>query len=197
MKFLRNLLASILGSLVAFGILFFMFLIFIALAGKEEKVIDVPESAVLKITLNTPVKDYGGKYSFTDLQYTFEKYDGLNHILNAIHRATTDDRIQGISIDNTLMLAGMAQLRAIRDALSDFKASGKFVYAYSNFYMQKDYYLASVADSVFLNPAGEIDFRGLASEVLFFKDFQDKSGIKMEVIRNGKIQECRGAFSDQ
>lgn len=194
MKFLRNLLASILGSLVAFGILFFMFLIFIALAGKEEKVIDVPKSAILKITLNTPVKDYGGKYSFTDLQYNFEKYNGLNHILNAIRRAATDDRIQGISIDNTLLLAGMAQLRAIRDALSDFKASGKFVYAYSNFYMQKDYYLASVADSVFLNPAGEIDFRGLASEVLFFKDFQDKSGIKMEVIRNGKYKSAAEPF---
>ena len=194
MKFLRNLLASILGTLFALGMLFFMFLIFIMLAGHEEESVKIPESAVLSISLKAPLKDYGGKYSFTDLKYKFEKYNGLNHILNAINKAATDDRIKGISIENTISTAGMAQLKAIRDALENFKASGKFIYAYNDFYLQKDYYLASVADSVFLNPAGEIDFRGLASEVLFYKDLQEKSGIKLEVIRHGKYKSAVEPF---
>lgn len=194
MKFLRNLLAAILGSFIAFGIILCMGFLFLFLAGSEEKSIAIPRTSVLKISLQEPLKDYGGKYNFTDLQYHFENYDGLNHILHAIRFAATDDKIKGISIDNTFLPAGMAQLKAIRDALEDFKASGKFVYAYGDFYMQKDYYLASVADSVFLNPTGGLDFRGLASEVLFFKDFQDKTGIKMEVIRHGKYKSAVEPF---
>lgn len=196
MKFLRNLLASILGCLVAFGVLFLMLLIFAALAGSQENVINVSRNSILEIGLNEPLKDYGGRFDFTDFGMKFEKYDGLNHILEAIKKAKADDDIKGISIKSSYLPAGMAQVRAIRDAVKDFKTSGKFVYAYGDFYTQKDYYLASVADSVFVNPVGDIEFKGLASEVLFFKDLQEKSGVKLEVIRHGKYKSAVEPFLD-
>jgi protease-4 len=88
----------------------------------------------------------------------------------------------------------MAQLKGLRDELEAFKKSGKFVYAYSNMYSQKEYYLNSVANTVYINPIGELDFKGLSSEVLFFKDFQEKSGLKMEVIRHGKYKSAVEPF---
>lgn len=188
MNFLRNLLASIMGTLIALGIVFMVFVLFAALAGNQQKAITVKNGSVLQLHLTQPIKDYGGQFHFKDIEYKFEKYDGLNHILNAINYAKTDANIKGISIKNSMLMAGTAQIKAIRDALADFKQSGKFVYAYGDYYLQKDYYLASVADSVFLNPVGEMDFRGLSSEVLYFKDLQEKSGVKMEVIRHGKYK---------
>ncbi|RAV27921.1 signal peptide peptidase SppA [Sinomicrobium soli] len=196
MKFLRNLLASILGCVIAFGVFFVMFLIFISLAGSQEKAISVPETSVLLLEIDKPLKDYGGKFDFTDFGVNFEQYDGLNRILRAIDAAAEDDRIKGISIRNNYLPAGMAQTGALREALEAFKASGKFVYAYGDVYAQKDYYLASVADSVFVNPVGDIDFKGLASEVLFFKDLQEKTGVKLEVIRHGKYKSAVEPFLD-
>ncbi|MGS2762221.1 signal peptide peptidase SppA [Sinomicrobium sp. M5D2P9] len=196
MKFLRNLLASVLGCFIALGVLFFMFLIFVSLAGSQDNVITVRDKSVLEIGIDQPLRDYGGKFDFTDFGMKYEKYDGLNHILEAIEQAKTDTKIKGISISSSYLPAGMAQTKAIRNALNDFKSSGKFVYAYGDFYSQKDYYLASVADSVFVNPVGDIDFKGLSTEVLFFKDLQEKSGIKLEVIRHGKYKSAVEPFLD-
>lgn len=194
MKFLRNLLASILGTILALGIIFMFFLIIAAFMGGNEEVVTVKENSVLKISLAKPIKDYGGKYNFVDFQYKFENYDGLNNILDAISHAKADNKIKGISIQSKMFMGGTAQAEAIRNAVRDFKTSGKFVYAYGDFFTQKDYYLASVADSVYLNPVGEMDFRGLSSEVLFFKGLQEKSGIKMEVIRHGKYKSAVEPF---
>jgi len=194
MKFLRNLLASIMGTIIAAGMLFLFFLLIVSLMSGSKETVEVKEKSVLEISFVEPLKDYGGKYHFVDLDFKYEDYGGLNNVLEAIKAAKTDSRIKGISIDNKLLLAGTAQVKAIRDAIIDFKTSGKFVYAYGDYYMQKDYYLASVADSVFLNPSGEMDFRGLSSEVLFFKDLQEKSGIKMEVIRHGKYKSAVEPF---
>ncbi|MGA9239190.1 signal peptide peptidase SppA, partial [Robiginitalea sp.] len=124
----------------------------------------------------------------------FEPKMGLDQILQAIEVAKKDDRIQGISISTPFLMAGMAQTKAIRDALSAFRESGKFVYAYGDFYVQKDYYLSSIADSVFINPTGNLDFKGLAAEVLYFKEFQEKSGLKMEVVRHGKYKSAVEPF---
>ncbi|MCX2681620.1 signal peptide peptidase SppA [Galbibacter sp. EGI 63066] len=188
MKFLRNLLAAILGTLIALGIIFMFFLIIATLTGSSDQTVAVKSNSVLEINFKEPIKDYGGKYKFTDIDYKFEEYNGLNTILPAIRAAAKDDKIKGISINNSFLTTGAANTKAIRDAIEEFKESGKFVYAYGDIFLQKDYYLASVADSVFLNPAGELDFRGLSSEVLYLKDLQEKSGIKMEVIRHGKYK---------
>ena len=88
----------------------------------------------------------------------------------------------------------MAQRKALRDALEDFKKSGKFVMAYANSYSQKEYYLNSVANTIYLNPVGDFDFKGLSAELMFFKDLQEKSGVKMEVIRHGKYKSAVEPF---
>ncbi|MBT8311459.1 MAG: signal peptide peptidase SppA [Flavobacteriaceae bacterium] len=187
MKFLRNLLASIIGSIVAFGIIFFMFLIFISLAGAEEGVV-VKKNSVLELTLPLPISDYTGTDQADPFAGLFEKSQGLDEILHAIRVAKTDDEISGISINSNFLLAGTSQAQAIRRALADFKKGGKFVYAYGDIFLQKDYYLASVADSVFINPVGSMDFKGLSAEILYYKSLQEKTGVKMEVVRQGKFK---------
>ena len=193
MNFLRNLLAAILGSLIAFGIVFFMFLIFATLAGAEEGVA-VRDNSVLELEIPYPVRDYTGTNEDDPFSVFYEPAIGLDDIIHAIAIAKEDDDIQGISINNNFLMAGIAQAQSIRRALADFKTSGKFVYAYGDFFLQKDYYLASVADSIYLNPMGGVDFKGLAAEVLFFKDLQEKSGIKMEVVRHGKYKSAVEPF---
>lgn len=195
MKFLRNLLASILGTLLALGILFMFFILIIAgAAAGAEPVVRVKNNSVLQVSLQGPVPDYGGQFRINDLDYEFEEYNGLNHIIRAIDHAATDDRIEGISIKNSMIQSGSATAQSIRKAIERFKESGKFVYAYAELYTQKDYWLSSVADSLYINPQGIFDFRGLSSEVLFFGDFQEKSGVKMEVIRHGKYKSAVEPF---
>jgi len=194
MNFLRNLLAAIVGCLIAFGILFIMFFIFASLVGNSEESVSVKENSVLELQLNLPVSDYVGDNLADPFTGLFEQSQGLDEILHAIETAKDDDDIKGISINNNFILAGLAQTQAIRKALESFKEGGKFIYAYGDFYMQKDYYLGSVADRMYLNPVGVLDFKGLSSEVLFFKDIQEKTGIKMEVIRHGKYKSAVEPF---
>ena len=118
----------------------------------------------------------------------------MDKILSSISAAKDDERIEGISIEHTFLQSGMSQTQAIRDALTDFKESGKFIYAYHDFYTQKDYYFASVADSVFVHPEGGVDISGLASEVLYLKEFQDITGVHMQVIRNGAYKSAVEPF---
>ncbi|WP_158975610.1 signal peptide peptidase SppA [Cellulophaga sp. L1A9] len=188
MKFLRNLLAAIIGCLIAFGVLFGMFLIFLALLSGEDDEKTIKSDAVLEIQIQNPVQDYVGRDESDPFAGLFQQAQGLNEIIHAIKVAKNDSKIKGISINNNFILAGLSQTQAIRRALEDFKTSGKFVYAYADLYVQKDFYLASVADSLFINEVGTLDFKGLSSEVLFYKELQEKAGIKMEVIRHGKYK---------
>lgn len=194
MNFLRNLLAAIFGCIIAFGIIFFMFLIFISLLGTMEDGVVIKNNSVLELQIQKPVNDYVGNNDQDPFSGLFSESHGLDDILHAVAVAKEDNNIKGISINNNFLLSGMAQTQAIRKALEDFKDSGKFIYAYSDFFMQKDYYLASVADEIYLNEIGAVDFKGLSTEVLFFKDFQEKSGIKMEVIRHGKYKSAVEPF---
>ncbi|PIB28262.1 signal peptide peptidase SppA [Maribacter sp. 4G9] len=194
MNFLRNLLAAILGTMIALGIIFVMFFVFIALLGSGEDTVNVKNNSVLEIQLQRPIADYTGSSDMNPFSGLFEESQGLDEILHAITVAKDDDRILGISINNNFLLAGLAQTQTLRKVLGDFKESGKFIYAYGDFYSQKDYYLASVADSIFLNPVGALDFRGLSSEVLYFKELQEKTGVKMEVIRHGKYKSAVEPF---
>lgn len=194
MNFLRNLLAAIIGCLIAFGIMFVMFFIFVSLFDTSEEAVVVKNNSVLELQLQLPISDYVGSAAADPFASLFEQSQGLDEILNAIAVAKDDEDIKGISINNNFILAGLAQTQAIRSALEDFKSEGKFIYTYSDFYLQKDYYLASIADSIFVNPVGALDFRGLSSEVLFFKDLQEKTGVKMEVIRHGKYKSAVEPF---
>ncbi|WBX71727.1 signal peptide peptidase SppA [Tenacibaculum retecalamus] len=189
MKFLRNLLASILGFFIAIFLIFAFFIAIASIVGSDEEIV-VKSNSVLELDLSATVKDYAPKDDnplAEILELTDEKL-ALNKIINAIENAKTDSNIKGISIKTALVNAGVAQTQAIRNKIEEFKESGKFVYAYNDVYSQKNYYLSSVADSLFLNPVGAIDFKGLSTEVLYYKDFEDKYGIKMEVIRHGKYK---------
>ena len=195
MKFLGNVLATIVGIFV-FTMLFFFGIILIgAIFGGEENGVDVKENSVIVLNLEDIQNDYAGKYSDPWVTvFSDTKNIGLTDVIDAIGAAKTDENIKGISILNNNSSLGMAQSKAVRDALEDFKKSGKFVMAYANTYSQKEYYLNSVANTVYLNPVGDLDFKGLSSDLLFFKDFQDKTGVKMEVIRHGKYKSAVEPF---
>lgn len=195
MNFLKNIISSAIGFLMAIGLLFIFILIIAAAIGSSEK-IEIGDTSVLKIELNTEIKDYAPFEidPFSELLGLPPKYLGLNKIIETIEKAKKDAKIKGISIEATTMGGGISQLNAIRNALIDFKTSGKFVMAYSDAYGQKEYFLSSVADSVFVSPVGQVELKGLSSEILFFKDFQDKYGVKMEVIRHGKYKSAVEPF---
>ena len=189
MKFLRNLLASIFGTLIALSLVFILFIVVASALTDFDKVV-VKNKSVLEIKLDALVKDYApkGDDPFDEIFGFDDDKLGLNEIINAIENAKYDDNIEGISIQTFGLQAGMAQTRSIRNKLKEFKEWGKFVNAYADVYDQKSYYLSSVADSVFVNPVGEINFKGFTSEILYFKDFEEKSGVKMEVVRHGKYK---------
>ncbi len=198
MKFLSNVLATIVGLFLFFGILFFGFVIIGVLmggSGDDSKKTNVKNESVIILDLEKITQDYSAKTIITDFSFfNNENYNGLIDVLNAIENAKTDSKIKGISLLNVDSQLGMAQAKALRDKLEEFKESGKFVVSYANYYTQGQYYLASVADTVYVNPVGVLDFKGLSSELLFFKDFQDKYGIKMEVIRHGKYKSAVEPF---
>ena len=198
MQFLKNLLASVLGTFIAI-VLAFVFL-FIIIAGVASTIdsneeLNVKEKSVLTINLQKPVMDRSPNQFELEAAFDLDtEAIGLDKILASIRAAKDDERIKGISIEHTFLQSGMSQTQAMRDALFDFKESGKFIYSYHDFYTQKDYYFASVADSVFVHPEGGVDISGLASEVLYLKEFQDITGIQMQVIRNGAYKSAVEPF---
>ncbi len=194
MNFLKNVLAAILGCLVAFGLLLGMFFIFLALLGQADDGVVVKENTILELSLNEPIRDYAGKDDTDPFAGLWDDEAGLDEILHTIRVAKNDSKIQGISMTTGFLRAGISQAKEIRDALLDFKSQGKFIYAHSDFLTQKDYYLYSVADKVYLNPVGALDFKGLSAEVLYFKELQEKSGVKMEVVRHGKFKSAVEPF---
>jgi len=197
MDFLKRVLSTVVG-IVVFLVICFLFILLIGslfnFNGENER---VTSNSVLQLRLDFPIEDNSGEVRFKDFSFLDQHNDnGLYKLVNAIDYAATDDRIKGISIECSSIDAGVTQLKSLRDALQRFKKSGKFVTAYADFYRQKDYYLGSVADTVFINPTGILDFKGLASQLLYFKDFEDKSGVKMEVVRMGKYKSAVEPFLD-
>lgn len=197
MRFLGNVLATIVGLFVFSIIAFFGIIIIGAIAGSSDETVTVKNNSVIELDLSKVSLDYAGKTNYKDFNYFEAHHDGVTDILNAIEAAKTDDKIKGISILNNQSQLGLAQSKAVRDKLEDFKKSGKFVYAYANFYTQGEYYLNSVADQVYLNPMGEVDFKGLSSEIIYMKELQEKSGVKFEVIRHGKYKSAVEPFLAQ
>lgn len=195
MRFLGNVLATIVGLFVFIMLFVFGIVLIGMLFGGESDEISVKSNSVIELKLNEIKNDYAGKYKdpLITLFSEGEKV-GLTDVLNAIEAAKNDSDIKGISILNDESELGMAQRKALRNALEDFKKSGKFVMAYANSYSQKEYYLNSVANTIYINPVGDFDFKGLSAELMFFKDLQEKSGVKMEVIRHGKYKSAVEPF---
>lgn len=188
MRFLGNVLATIVGIFVFIMLFFFGVMLLGALFGGDSDKVAIKENSVIELDLSKIQYDYAGKTNFKEFDYYQTPHNGLTDVINAINYAKTDDNIKGISILHTTSNLGIAQLKALRDALEDFKTSKKFIYAYSNVYSQGDYYLSSVANQMYINPVGELELKGLSAEVMYFKDLEDKTGVKMEVIRHGKYK---------
>ena len=197
MKFLGNVLATVIGLFVFWMIFFFGIIIIGAIAGGNEDIVTIEENSVIELDLSQVTLDYAGKTSYKDFNYFEADHDGVTDILNAIEAAKNDDKIKGISILNNQSQLGLAQMKSVRDKLEEFKKTGKFVYAYANYYSQDEYYLNSIANKVYLNPVGEVDFKGLSAEILYLKELQEKSGVKFEVIRHGKYKSAVEPFLAQ
>src|SRR6478609_5024158 len=195
MRFLGNVIATVIGIFVFFMLFFFGMVLITALFGGESEGVEVKNNSVIELNLEDISNDYAGKYKdpFIDI-FSEKKNIGLSDVINAIAAAKTDGDIKGISILNQNSSLGLAQSKELREALNDFKKSGKFVLAYANDFTQRDYYLNSVANTIYLNPSGDLDFKGLSTEIMFFKDLQEKSGVKMEVIRHGKYKSAVEPF---
>ena len=188
-NFIKNVFANIVAILILGMVLFgFFALMLIASTASENQAPDVRNNSVLALNFKTNILE-----SYTESEesiFDFGKKQDLLliDVLEAIKKAKTDEKIKGISIEVDDLSAGTTQVDDIRAALEDFKKSGKFVYAYGNNMSQKAYYLASVADKMYVNPVGMVELKGLATEVTFFKEFADKYGIGVDVIRHGKFK---------
>jgi protease-4 len=195
-NFIKYTFASMLGILLLFLILLF---IGIGIGSSQEEPIKVKDNSILKVTLNKiverePLNPFAD-FSFGDKGES--KLVGLNKILKAIESAKNDEKIKGLYLDaGTFNGGGIATVEAVRKALVDFRTSGKFIYAYAEFYSQKSYYIASVADKIYLNPVGAVEIKGLGAELMFFKNAMDKFGVDMQIIRgpNNKFKSAVEPF---
>jgi protease-4 len=186
-QFFKFVLATMVGVFIISVILLFVIIGFIVVASSD-KTVDVDPNSVLQISLNYPITERTPNNPLSALSFLgidADKSIGLNDILANIKKAKTDTNIKGIFLDESFMTSGEATIEEIRNALIDFKKSGKFVIAYSEIYTQGFYYLASVADKVYINPKGVFLFHGFSSEITFYKGALDKLGIEAQVIKVG------------
>lgn len=200
MKFLGNVLAVIVGLFIFSIVSFLIFFGIIGMiAASSDKEVTVEENTILHLNLNgrmlverTSEEDlkFG---SFLD-PFGGDMNAGLVNLKKAISEAKTNENIKGIYLNTGLIIAGQANLLELREALIDFKESGKFIVAYDEAYSEGGYFLASVADEIYLNPLGGIDFNGFASEAIFLKGFFEKVGIKPEVFRVGEFKSAVEPF---
>lgn len=161
----------------------------------DSKRFEVKDNSILHIKLNKPVTELEFENPFDELGGFGESSSiGLIELKSSIKNAATDSKIKGIYLDLTYFMGGMASLKEIRSELENFKKSGKFVYAYSEYYTEGAYYLASVADRVCLNPEGELELNGLNANVTFYKGMLDKFGVEAQIFRVGEYKSAVEPF---
>ena len=193
-SFFKSVLAAMLGVLLASIVGFFLFIGLIAaiVSSGDHKEVKVKEGSVLHIQLTEAVKERTSKNPFDNFDIVSlsskKSQPGLNDILQEIKFAKTDANIKGIYLDVPAVSMGMATMEEIRNALLDFKKSGKFIYAYAENYTQGAYYLVSVSDKIYLNPQGSLALTGVSTQLMFYKGTLDKLEIEPQVIRHGKFK---------
>lgn len=193
-SFLKYTLATIVGFVVSslIVILIIVGIISSAVSSSKQKDTEIKENSVLYVKLDKPIVDRASKNPFANFNFGSMEADvkiGLwDDILENIEKAKTDEKIKGIFLDLSVIPAGIGTIEEIRNALLDFKESEKFIISYSEVYTQKAYYLASVADEIYLNPEGMFDFRGLRAQITFFKGTLEKLDIEPQIIRHGKYK---------
>jgi protease-4 len=199
-QFFKFLFASMLGFVLGSILLIFILVGIISAAVNsfdDEKVTDVKSNSMLFLDFEKPIVDRASKNPFENINFnTFESDPsvGLNTILESLHKAKEDKNIKGIYMELSTINSGIATVEEIRNALLDFKKSGKTIISYSEVYTQKSYYLASVADKVYMNPQGAMELKGLAAEIMFYKGLLDKIEVETQVIRHGRFKSAVEPF---
>jgi protease-4 len=192
-NFLRYTLATITGIIIA-SILFFIIMLasISALVASGDKPVSISENSILVLKTGITIPDRGDQNPFGGLDpfnMTITPAPGLNDILQNIEKASSDIKIKGILIENGLLPSGWATTGEIREALDKFRKDGKFVIAYSDYVLtQECYYLSTVADKIYISPGSMVDFKGLSSEVMFYKKALEKIGVEVQVTRHGKFK---------
>lgn len=185
--FLKFTLATIVGIVVSSVLLFFIsIMVMFSMLYSSDSEIQVRENSILKLDLKGTLSERSQEDPFTMLMGNDYEAHGLDDMLTSIRKAKENENIKGIYIEASNMASnGYASLKEIRDALADFKESGKFIVAYADTYTQGLYYVSSVADKVMLNPQGMLQWSGLASTPMFYKDLLEKVGIEMQFFKVG------------
>ncbi len=202
MSFLKSFFASCLGTFVALGLLL-LFVIFLIGSFSQEKTVVIGDNSVLHLRLEMPISEMELDDPLADLfPAAAEQTLGLLRIKEVIRYAKTDSKIKGIYLNTSRLMTGIASLQELRDAIIDFRQSGKWVIAYADYYTEGAYYLATAADKIYMYPEGEVEFNGLATEVMFFKKMFDKLEINPQVFRVGDFKSAvepylRESLSDE
>jgi protease-4 len=199
-QFFKFMLASMVGYLLLMIIFLFIGMMilfsFASMASKEP--VTVPNNAVLQLQLDKPILDRGSKSpDFTSFPgFSMEVAPGLDDILKCLKNAKEDNRIKGIYLDISNLQCGWATVEEIRDGLIDFKESGKFILSYSEIFTQPSYYLATAGDQIYMHPKGMLLFKGMYSELIFFKGTLDKLDVEAQLIRpsNNKYKSAMEPF---
>ena len=189
------MLGSIAGFWISIFVLGITFLIFLLVFSNSDNSPKITDKTVLHICLNNDINEREIPISSI---YDIQSYNAeaiyFNDIINAISAAKNDKNIKGIFIECKGSSLGTASRQEILNALADFKASGKWVYSYADNYTQGDYYIASVSDSIFLNPIGQLDIHGLSATTMFYKGLFDKVGIEPQVLKVGTYKSAVEPF---
>ncbi len=191
LHFFRTLFASCLGTILALvAILLIGIAIAASFASEGNTPPELKPNTILRLTFNESIPELTNNAELDPFQsIKGDDLLGLHEIISTIENAKNDSRIKGIFLDMEMpSFSGYATVKSLRDALVSFKKSGKFIVAHSKFYMQSDYYLASVADKVYANPVGIFEVRGMVAEVPFYKNLLDKLGVKMQIYYAGKFK---------
>ena len=197
-EFLKYVLATVIGIMtfaVVIGIISAISIM--GMVASQEATTVVKEKSVLVLPLSGIVTERSDGNPFGQIIGGAAESVGLDDMLYAIKRAKTEEDIKGIYIEAGLFSPDTpASCQALRNALVDFKKSGKWIVAYGDQYTQAAYYVASVADEVMLNPDGTVDWHGLAAQPMFFKDLLAKVGVKMQIVKVGKFKSATEAYSE-
>lgn len=198
-EFFRAFLGSCLGVLISFLLLILLgFSLIGIIASSSEEKVEIAPKTILKIELDQPIFERTPTNPFDNFDFGSMKSNkplGLNSIVSNLKKAKTDPNIAGVYMDLTTINApGFATVQEIRNAIVDFKKSGKFVVAFSDTYNQIAYYLASAADKIYMNPEGNLELLGLKAQVMFYKGTLDKLGVQAQIIRHGKFKSAVEPF---
>lgn len=196
--FIKNVLATMVGMFgffIVMGVIGMMSIIGMIASGNAAQ--NVEENSVFVLNLSGTISEQGSENPLSMFTGDNSLNSGLNDILSSIKKAKANDEIKGIYIEAGALMTNYATLQEIRNALADFRKSGKWIVAYGDFYTQGAYYVASVADKVYINPKGAIDWHGIGAQTMFYKDFMAKFGVKWEVVKVGTFKSATETFTEE